>query len=67
VRRCYTCIVEFEAFIGAGTSGQQGMMRVFHKLSRKVEVEAHEGVQKVRVTLPRSSSPIATNQDAAAA
>jgi GNAT superfamily N-acetyltransferase len=47
-------------------SGNTGMMRVFHKLSRKVEVEAHEGVQKVRVTLPRTSFQTTTNQGNAA-
>jgi acyl-CoA hydrolase/GNAT superfamily N-acetyltransferase len=46
--------------------GNTGMMRVFHKISRKVEVELQEGVQKVRVTLPRDSSRIAPNEDRSA-
>jgi acyl-CoA hydrolase/GNAT superfamily N-acetyltransferase len=31
-----------------------GMMRLFHKLSRRIEVEAHNGVNKVKVALPRN-------------
>jgi acyl-CoA hydrolase/GNAT superfamily N-acetyltransferase len=48
-------------------SDNTGMMRVFHKVSRKVEVETHEGVQQVRVKLPRISSAMTTNRNAAAA
>ena len=44
--------------------GNTGMMRVFHKISRKVEVEVHEGVQNVRVTLPRTSRQIPTSHEA---
>ena len=36
-------------------TGNAGMMRVFQKLSRKVEVEIQNGIQKVRVALPRAS------------
>lgn len=37
-----------------------GMMRLFQKLTRKVEVESHQGVSKVRVRLPGSAVPSQT-------
>jgi acyl-CoA hydrolase/GNAT superfamily N-acetyltransferase len=45
-------IVTFRADVLAGNAG---MMRVFQKLSPKVEVESENGIQKVRVSLPRES------------
>jgi acyl-CoA hydrolase/GNAT superfamily N-acetyltransferase len=45
------------AFTADVLADNTGMMRLFQKLSRKVEVELHDGVNNVKVTLPKNLRP----------